>query len=125
MITIASLLHFCALSLTASITPQVPNECEGFMTLLASNPLCMTDAACTGASCPIFGYTVGFRVLPCNIPPAIYLTVLDSNGTVLLAQVVDRTQQVPLVGGTALLVTLNQLMGAIGLEVQQTCIFLQ
>lgn len=107
--------------IAGSITPQLPNECEDFMTIVANNPRCMTNPMCTEVSCPIPGYTVGFRVLPCNIPPAIFLSVLDANDTVIFAQVIDRTQKVPLVVGTALLVTVTQLMNAIGVEVGFVC----
>ena len=57
-------------------------------------------------------------VLPCNTPPAISLTVQGANGTVLFSRAIDRTQQVPLVGGASLLVVVNQLPNAtIGFQV--------
>ena len=77
----------------------------------------MTNEACDGVVCSLLGYEVEVTTLPCNATPAISVVVKDSNDIVIVKQIVDRTQQLPLVGGIALLITVQQLTGAIGLGV--------
>lgn len=57
-------------------------------------------------------------LLPCNSPPAIRLTVNDSSGVTLYSQTLSQSRQVPLLGGAVtLLVTVDQLDGALGVQV--------
>eukprot|EP00731_Ephydatia_muelleri_P020062 Em0012g887a len=81
--------------------------------------ICAANPSCDGVTCSLPGGLVTrVGVLPCNTPPAISLTVQGANGTVLFSRAIDRTQQVPLVGGASLLVVVNQLPNAtIGFQV--------
>lgn len=85
--------------------------------LSATTQSCVTDERCDGVTCSLLGYKTSITTLPCNSPPAVTVVAMDSNDTVLFSRTVDHTQQIPLVGGATLLVTVNQLTEAIGVEV--------
>ena len=102
---------------TATPVPQAASQCDAFNTLSASTQRCVTNAGCDGVVCSLLGYKTAVSTLPCNSPPAVTVVVVDSNNTVLFMRTVDQTQQMPLVGGATLLVTVNQLTEAIGMEV--------
>ena len=103
-------------------TPGTMDQCGAFNSLSANSQRCVANAACDGVICSFLGFRTAVTTLPCHSPPAVYVIVQDSNGTTLFSQIIDRTQQVPLVGGTTLRITLDQLTGGIGLMVWHPCV---
>ena len=99
--------------------PPYPTQCQAFGGIGNITSICAANPSCDGVTCSLQGGLVArVGVLPCNAPPALSLTVEGANGTVLFSRVIDRTQQVPLVGGASLLVVVDQLPNAtIGFEV--------
>ncbi|KAL5489437.1 hypothetical protein EMCRGX_G018529 [Ephydatia muelleri] len=99
--------------------PSYPTQCQAFSEIGNATSICAANPSCDGVTCSLPGGLVTrVGVLPCNTPPAISLTVQGANGTVLFSRAIDRTQQVPLVGGASLLVVVNQLPNAtIGFQV--------
>ncbi|KAL5489435.1 hypothetical protein EMCRGX_G018527 [Ephydatia muelleri] len=99
--------------------PSYPTQCQAFSEIGNTTSICTANPSCDGVTCSLPGGLVTrVGVLPCNTPPAISLTVEGANGSVLFSRAIDRTQQVPLVGGTSLLVVVNQLPNAtIGFQV--------
>ena len=116
--------NYPLLSLLLPITvtpspPSYPTQCQAFSEIGNTTSICTANPSCDGVTCSLPGGLVTrVGVLPCNTPPAISLTVEGANGSVLFSRAIDRTQQVPLVGGTSLLVVVNQLPNAtIGFQV--------
>ena len=92
--------------------------CDALSGIATSQRACSTNPACDEIDCSVQGYTAAMALLPCNSPLAIRLTVNDSSGVTLYSQTLSQSRQVPLLGGAVtLLVTVDQLDGALGVQV--------
>ena len=60
---------------------------------------------------------VNFTILPCNLPPTVWLSGIDNSGSVILDRVLSQLQIIPLVDGITLNISVLQLTNAIGFEV--------
>ena len=88
---------------------------------------CATNEACDGLDCSISAlglqFSAALTILPCNDPPAVRIVLTNpSNDAVLVDETVDHSQEISGPFGVVIDVTLDQLPGAIGLQVCIICV---
>ena len=107
-----------ALFLALHLVPPNPGTCNALRQIATTGQSCSSTAACDGVDCRYINYRLSMRLLPCNIPPGIRLSLTDQlSGRPLYDQIISQSQQITVAPFTYLDVNITQRVNAIGLKV--------
>ena len=121
------LLTFIFQPSTDLATTQLSPTCVAVDNLIANANLlsCSRTDTCSIINCssnlppPLPVFLVDLLLLPCQDPPAVHVIITDGRGTTIFNQVLDESERGINIGsGATLDIIVEQLDGAIGLEVK-------
>ena len=107
---------------TNTSAPGSLATCNAIKRLITDNLInkCHTNSACDTLDCTTLGYRSLYQILPCSNPPAVHVTLYNTNNTVIFNRTITNSTSVPLPFNSKLVITVHHdKPDAIGVEVNR------
>ena len=94
--------------------------CNAIKQLATQLNQCHTNSACDTLDCTTLGYRSLYQILPCSNPPAVHVTLYNTNNAVIFNRTITNSTSVSLPFNSKLVITVHHdKPDAIGLEVNR------
>ena len=105
---------------TSTSAPVSLATCNAIKQLANKLNQCHTNPACDTLDCSTLGYRSLYQILPCSNPPAVHVTLYNTNNAVIFNRTITNSTSVPLPLNSKLVITVHHdKPDAIGLEVNR------